>query len=362
MVTLRDEFHARLDEFRPEYGFWEQDEVIRSLANTGELLDLIFVGDEAAMAMALLEKIIAKGTREDWEPLRLGDTKPDLNWRETWDRIDGWDASSTPPFLDDLHELNAFANFGIMTIWDIHADSQDYLEVRHMKERFDEAKNPPKWVRKVCEKIERFEALVGRGGNGKYELTYLPALREQALARIKLDEGEPLTVGELASLSGVSIKRLQNAIYAQSEGAPSVSKKGLIAPEACARWLNERDYRWSIWREVAAEYPLKVSWGEQTELAPPDPLKEHDDYVFVPVAMDGSIFSPHLGRGSARDRFTIGPKGEEVQVEGFGEAVERLLRMETPRWRRPNPESGRWGIVSGQSWKRVRRSELEALA
>ncbi|WP_306015014.1 hypothetical protein [Oceanicaulis sp. MMSF_3324] len=358
MVTLRDEFHTRLEEFRDVYCFYEQDEVIRSLAVTGEILDLVFVGDEAAMAMALLAKIISKGTADSWDRLKLSETRPDQNWRETWAEIDGWDSSSTPPFLDELHELSAFANYGIMTIWDIQEDAHDYLEVRHLKERMADAKNPPKWVQKVCSKIERFEALVG-SVEGKTKLEYLPALREQALARVKLDGGEPLTVSELAVLSGVSMKRLQNAIYAQSEGAPTVSKGGLIAPEACARWLNERDYRWSIWQDIVAEYPLKANWGESTELSPHDALKEHEDYLFVPVALDGSVFSPDLGSGPSGQQFRVGPKGEEVNVEGFEEALQRLTKMETPRWRRPNPESGRLGIVSGQSWKRVRRSELE---
>lgn len=361
MVTLRDEFHARLDEFRDEYGFYEQDEVIRSLSLTGELLSHIFIGEEAAMAMAVLQKIIKKGTSESWGRLKLGETRPDPSWRETWDDLQGWDESSKPPFLDELHELNAFANYGIMTIWDIHEDSQDYLEIRHLKERMEDAKKPPAWVRKICGKIEQFEAVVGLNLNGKSSLEYLPALRQQALARLKIDEGQPLTVGELALLSGVSTKRLQNAIYAQSEGAPSVSKKGLIEPDACARWLDERDYRWSIWRAVVAEYPLKVTWGQQTVLSPPDPSQEHDDYVFVPVDRDGAAFSPSLGRGEGPAKFTVGAKGEEVQVEGYEAALERLTRMETPRWRRPNPESGNWGIVSGQSWRRIRRSELEAL-
>lgn len=359
MVTLRDEFQARLDDFRDWYGFYEQDEVIRALAVTGEILDLVFVGDEAAMAMALLEKIIRKGTSGDWNRLNLGETRPDPNWRETWAEIDGWNASSAPPFLDELHDLSAFANYGIMTIWDIREDSQDHIEVRLLKERMEEAKNPPRWVRKVCSKIERFEAVVS-AADSKTKFEYLLALREQALARVKIDEGEPLTVSELAVLSGVSTKRLQNAIYAQSEGAPTVSKGGLIAPEACARWLNERDYRWSIWREIVAEYPLKVNWGESTQLAPPNALKEHDDYVFVPVALDGSVFSPQLAGGKSGRRYRIGPKGEEIDVEGFDEALRRLTKMETPRWRRPNPESGRLGIVSGQSWKRMRRSELES--
>ncbi|RYY86100.1 MAG: hypothetical protein EOO15_15360 [Chitinophagaceae bacterium] len=75
------------------------------------------------------------------------------------------------------------------------------------------------------------------------------------------------------------------------------------------------------------------------------------------------MFVPSLRR-DGRDHsggFTIGAKGSEHVVEDFDKALENLRSMETPRWRRPNAESGKWGIVTGQTWKRVRRSELQGL-
>lgn len=72
----------------------------------------------------------------------------------------------------------------------------------------------------------------------------------------------------------------------------------------------------------------------------------------VPVAADGTCFHPGLAR---RGTFTIGAKGAEIRVAGFEEALARLCRMDTPRWRRPNP-AGNWGIVSGCGWKALSRS------
>ncbi len=363
MVTLRDEFEERLEEFREEYGFYEQDEVVQSFAVIGELLDLVFIGDEAAMTMSLLKEVIRKGTRPDWSELNLGAVSPDPDWREVWRSIDGWDASSCPPFLDELHDLNAFANFGILPIWDIHADNQNHIEVRHLKARFDDSANPAAWVIRVCDKIERLEKLVSHGADGASSLFYLPNLRQLALARLKLDDGQPLTVQELAILSGVSVKRLQNAIYAQSEGAPSVSKSGAIAKDGVDRWLNDRDYKWSLWKQVSQLYPLSANWGRDIEYHAFDELETHADYVFVPVASDGTVFHPGLARGRGEQKsFHVGPKGDEKVIGTFRDALKELSEMETPRWRRPNAESGKWGIVSGQSWKRMRMAELEVMA
>ena len=75
-----------------------------------------------------------------------------------------------------------------------------------------------------------------------------------------------------------------------------------------------------------------------------------DPAMRVPVAKDGTWFGPHLMRAG---QFTIGEKGEEVRVDSFTEAMERLRQMKSPRWRRPNA-SGNWGIVTGIKWVALR--------
>lgn len=67
---------------------------------------------------------------------------------------------------------------------------------------------------------------------------------------------------------------------------------------------------------------------------------------FVPVARDGSWFSPDLLRAGA---YRIGPKGEEIVVETYAEALDQLRLMKSPHWRRPN-SNGNWGIVTGVRW------------
>src|SRR5690606_40172796 len=68
-----------------------------------------------------------------------------------------------------------------------------------------------------------------------------------------------------------------------------------------------------------------------------------EDYLFVPVARDGSIFAPSCALGG---RFTIGEKGSETKFDSYTDALEALQRMPTPRWRRPG-QKGSAGDVAG---------------
>lgn len=365
MVSLRDIFDERMDEFMPEYTFTEQEEIIRSLASFGEMLALVFPDQEAAITMTALRHII-RSPREEWDWSVLAQAKIDTDWRAVWSEIDGWNDTSRPPFLDQLHDLNAFANFGVIPIWQF-AGHPDLATERgaDIAARLKAAEDVPAYIEGICSKIDKFAALLPRNdGPGQSSLGQTLVTRDQARARLALDLNQPISLHALALLSGVTPKRIQNAIYAKTDEAPLVGKNGLIAPEACEPWLTARDFRKSIWKQVCALGPLSAGWGENVIFEEDEGQRMMDDYIFVPVSNDGSYFSPSLrregkGHGSG---FTIGAKGSEEVIEDFDEAVRRLTMMETPRWRRPNSESGNWGIVSGQTWKRVRRADLERVS
>ncbi len=363
--SLRDVFESRLAEFDGEYGFCEQDEAVRALSVTGELLDLMFGRTEAPLAMTALKRIIAHGVGREWDWAKLAQDEVDLRWRETWAEINGWEQSSTPQFLDELHDLYAFGRFGIQPIWHFAASERRHLlpEAQHLLDRLDAVRDMPIWIESVCRKIDQFERLAPRNAEGGTNLGEMLATRNLARARIKFDQGQSLTIHELAALSFVTPKRIQNAIYAKTDEAPVVDKNGLISPESCEAWLAVRDYRPSIWKQVSALYPLGPDWGEGVEFEATEPDRTIEDYVFVPVANDHTMFAPSLRRSSKKDDggYTIGAKGSEQVVSDYDAALEQLRMMETPRWRRPNTESGNWGIVTGQTWKRVRRAELEGL-
>ena len=364
-TTLREAFEGRLTEFE-EADRREQDEAIRTLAVTGELLELLFDEAHARLGMTALRVIISHGNRPDWDWSVPAKADVGPNWREVWARLDGYNDSSCPAFFDELYDLNAFAYFGIVTTWGSAGLErlEEPVGARAVRDRLRALKDVPAWVESVCVKIDRLERLALRNEKGSTNLSDILWTRDTARARIKFDQGQPITVRDLAALSGVSIKRVQNAVYAKTDEAPVVDKSGLISPDACEPWLAARDYRPSIWKQVAALYPLKEGWGDDVifEQIEPDAIVE--DYVFVPVAYDGTMFIPALRREGRTHEggYTIGAKGAERNVGDYHAALEALGKMETPRWRRPNPESGNWGIVTGQSWRRVRLSDIEGVA
>jgi AraC-like DNA-binding protein len=362
MASVREIFEEREEEFRANYGFNEKADALRSLAVTGELLDLMFGKREAALAMTAIWQIIHYGGLESWSWERVANCAVDNEWRARWQDEDSFRNLADPAFIDELHDLSAFAEYGILPIWS-YAGREGFDEPRYdmLRARFAASRDVPAWVESVCNNIDRIEALVPQK-NGEYgSLPRLRYTRDLARARLKLDINSPITVLELALLSGVSLKRLQNAIYARTDEAPTVDKNGLISPDSCSAWLHARDYRPSIWKQVVALWPLSEDWGIEITFGDDERNAVIDDFVFVPVANDGTMFSPDLFRPGSGESggFTIGAKGAEEVIPGYPAAIERLLRMETPRWRRPNPESGKWGIVSGQTWRRVRMSELE---
>ncbi|MEZ9141666.1 MULTISPECIES: ASCH domain-containing protein [unclassified Shewanella] len=66
-----------------------------------------------------------------------------------------------------------------------------------------------------------------------------------------------------------------------------------------------------------------------------------------PIARDGSSFGKDLKRNG---NYTVGEKGNEQKFSSFEVALAYLEKMNTAKWRRPNPK-GNWGIVSAIEWK-----------
>jgi len=71
--------------------------------------------------------------------------------------------------------------------------------------------------------------------------------------------------------------------------------------------------------------------------------------ILVPFASDGSCFNPSLSCPKS-GTFTVGEKGKEITFDNFDTALEHIMMMYTPRWRRPN-KSGDWEIVSAVRWE-----------
>ncbi|CAA0081077.1 Uncharacterised protein [Zhongshania aliphaticivorans] len=113
-----------------------------------------------------------------------------------------------------------------------------------------------------------------------------------------------------------------------------------------------------------ATHAIAIQLGAEIKNAPVDIppstslAKKHfssNHSTMVPVAKDGSFFSPTCNRSGT---FTVGEKGNEVRFNSFSEALKYLQKMPTAKWRRPN-SNGNWGIVSAREWQTM--DEIEAI-
>lgn len=367
MHSLRDEFHHRLNEFETEYEWREHGDGAAILQIIGELIERMTSAHHASIAIAALSGILGYADVLEWDWSRLSSIRIPADWRRQLQQAEATELLPGPFFFDRIHDLNAFAHFGILPGWNPE-DVVDPANPRAMEllKRREAQASVAAWIEATCAEIDALEQLLPARHLKEGLLGASLATRTAARARLAYDKGEALTVAELAALSGVSMKRLQNAIYSKTDEAPLVGRNGRISVESAKAWLDARDYRPSIWQAVERLQPLTPDWGEAIPYESYSTESLLADHVFIPVANDGSEFRPdqcwRRGKGDGADGYVVGPKGAEKKIADFFAALDLLARMETPRWRRPNPESGNWGIVTGQSWRRVTRESLEVMA
>ncbi len=344
-TSIVSDFNSRLAEFQDGYEWCESDGLLRSFTIVGELLDIVFDPVTAARGMQAMRVVTSAGPTKPIDWSKLAEEAP-TDWAAMWSDLDAYNDSSWSSLMDAAHNLNAFAYFGILPTWALSYADRSSVQ-------FDDV---PAYVRDVVNQLNRFVQLLPKSldlyGVDNIERTCLAAT-----GRLKIDFNEPLTVHELAAATSVSTKRLQNAMYAKSADAPLAGKDGLIPVAAAQRWLEAREYKASIWREFIACKGWEED-GEGSILAPAE--NEIGDFLFVPEARDGTVFSPiacKRGGANGQPRYTVGAKDAEVNYDKFEDALAALSQMATPRWRRPN-ENGHFGIISAERWRRLTREEL----
>lgn len=165
-----------------------------------------------------------------------------------------------------------------------------------------------------------------------------------ARARWNLDNGHGVAPEGLALLGGVKITRIRNMMSGSSPELPK-DASGLLSNEAARAWLEGRDC-------------FLATLTEAPEADRVDSIDEVVDPIFLPVARDGSMFTPDVYRGGL---YQVGEKGNERHYDIFDEALADLQAMSVAKWRRPNSE-GNWGIVSAVEWRRVDRRSLKPLS
>lgn len=321
-MSKSDQYRERLDEFGSSYEDSETYELVKLIKATGSFLERLTGEPEAVnAAMKLL-----------YEKTSNYPASGDLSWRECWDRAD-MDAgviSMSEYFI----ELNAYGYYGLQLQ---DGDSTDPASHGSDRER--------NWA----DHLKKGRDLLESVPEGWAEITELERTLLAAEARFSLDFGRDLSVEQLAALARMTPKSIRNLLTPKSgETDLRTNGEGMIPGADAMRWMSKReDFRTSIWMEAAenAELPSRPS----NELL--------TDVMFIPVAKDGTAFDPVFcrnGRG-----YTIGPKGAEMPIDDYFEALRILTKASSPHWRRPN-ENGNWGIVAGISWQRRDAAELKS--
>jgi len=195
------------------------------------------------------------------------------------------------------------------------------------------------WLRALVRQIKSFaeRSDVNHLNDGENQIQTIANLVSSRLA-IDFGEGE-VDLRSLALLGNVSEGRVRNLLSETNSPLERGPNGGIKALSAAAWLQKKKGFYASLWM------------AEETEIEEADNKDEveMESITFVPVARDGSMFTPDLERNGS---YRIGAKGEEENYENFLEALSRLNAMATPRWRRPN-EKGIWGIVSGVAWQRI---------
>jgi hypothetical protein len=191
-----------------------------------------------------------------------------------------------------------------------------------------------------------------RAAGGKY-FEWLADTLAAAEARWAIDHGKSVMPDGLAALAGVKLKTIANLLAARD--LPSDAEGQIPAAEALRYLVRREGFIRSNW-----QFP-----AEQSAATPETESSEMTDQVFVPVDSDGNPFLPSTAR-RGRDgvpRYAIGAKSDPEYVEDYWEALDRLSRMPTPRWRRP-PTSGKggWSLVTArEGWRRFPRTDLDKM-
>src|ERR1700730_363933 len=173
-----------------------------------------------------------------------------------------------------------------------------------------------------------------------------------AQARRKLDEHESVTPDELAALARVSRKSIMNLAAPGKGGVLQKGSGDQITGPSAMRWLLSRpDFRRSIWQQQK-----NIRFSDQL---PKQATSSIVDPLFVPVAGDGSWFSP-AERHQRDGHYHVGNGDDEKQYDDYWTALDFLARAASPRWRYADT-TGRWRMKMATGWERKPREEVEEL-
>ena len=183
-------------------------------------------------------------------------------------------------------------------------------------------------------------------GAGDVEIGYfhrgiLQNLVELASARLKVDQGEPLTMSEIATLLDMREATVVTNAHRKKFETYEEDNRRYSRPENVLPWMIKNGY-----------VPTLDSGSPSTAASP---SATNDDVLFVPTAHDNTWFSPDC---RINGRYTIGNKGEERRFTDYFDALREVNRLPTPRWR-TKTQDGIAGIAFGVRFDRVPRAEID---
>lgn len=135
-------------------------------------------------------------------------------------------------------------------------------------------------------------------------------------------------------LSGKAEQTVRNELSKKKDGLAGNWKE--VLANAALAWLETKNFLASIWQHQDDTEVL-----EQVN----EPLT---DVLFVPIAMDGSMFHPGLKKDGV---YLLGGEGRERAVEDFDEALSILATMDIPHGgaRRPGASGPACGATRKSS-------------
>ena len=308
MATISE---IRTDEAADAYNSNPPNDLQELVERTGEWLEVL-TGEPHAANAAMIYLFDALHHGPDGAPAA------DRDWRAEWA---GGAQSSADSMRrgQDLTSLMFFSGFGVEP--DVSGSPGD--------------------MRKAIEgKVAAFRAFVDSIPPGWGEMQELRQVALASEARILLDTGQSVSPEQLAALSGLGFRSLQNLI-AKKGGPLRADADGRIGAETALEWLRDRpDFKDSVWMDPNREVDDPEGGVLEGAVVA--------DFLFVPVAGDGTALTPECRRPSG---YQVGLKGEEKQFADYREALDYVASMTRPAWRRPNP-NGNWGIVRADRWER----------
>jgi hypothetical protein len=331
-----DAVQARWKEFWNDHRDFDSGWARNVLHQLSEFLPFVFKFDAVRHGLEQLYTRSGVQIPEDWD------------WSTDWTDADEHLPIATLrqlPIFRFALALDAYAYYGLKLVIDPESP-----QLHSLDELLDDlVETPDDLVETHGRQIKLFP--LAWGGSKEMEQTITAAF-----ARLKLDHPKlgGMTPEELAALVRLPRKNIVNLLAPANRGMLKTDSKGLISIESARYWLSaRRDFRPSIWQQQ--------SDNSTAATAPHSESLLQDSPIFVPVASDGTWFSPN-DRNEKDGCYCVASGDQEEKYEDYWTALDFLGRAKFPRWRYRDA-AGRWRVRSGtgDDWLRKSRGEIEGI-